>query len=341
MTGWVEAGAAAAAAAAMVWAATPLLRRLLLRAAVIDTPNPRSSHAVPTPRGGGIAVVGAIALCWGALLLWTAPDPAAARPVWIVLGGAGALAALSFADDLFDLPAALRMAAQAVVVGTGLLALPADSPVAQGLLPMWADRALAWLAWLWFVNLFNFMDGIDGIAGAETVAVALGIGVVLALGPGGDGGITLALSGAVAGAAAGFLWWNWHPARIFLGDVGSVPLGYLLGWLLLGLAADGAWAAALILPLYYLVDATLTLARRAARGERVWRAHREHFYQRAVQGGLRHDQVTLRITGLNALLIVLAAASVGVGAWAQAGCVAAALLLALALAGRFAAAVRR
>ena len=105
---------------------------------------------------------------------------------------------------------------------------------------------------------------------------------------------------------AGFLPWNWSPARIFLGDVGSVPLGYLLGWLLLLAAIEGAWAAALILPAYYLADASLTLLRRAARGEKVWRAHRQHAYQRAVRGGLSHRWVAGALAALNLVLIALA-----------------------------------
>jgi UDP-N-acetylmuramyl pentapeptide phosphotransferase/UDP-N-acetylglucosamine-1-phosphate transferase len=100
--------------------------------------------------------------------------------------------------------------------------------------------------------------------------------------------------------------WNWAPAKLFLGDVGSVPLGYLLGWLLLIAAINGAWAPALILPLYYLADATITLLKRAVRGAKVWQAHREHFYQRAVRGGASHARVAGLVLTCNAVLIVLA-----------------------------------
>ena len=180
-------------------------------------------------------------------------------------------------------------------------------PVFQGLLPLWLDRLLAALAWLWFVNLFNFMDGIDGIAGVESASLGVGLALVFLL-----SGLILpaGLALLATAAALGFLLVNWHPARIFLGDVGSVPLGFLLGWLLLLAAAEGAWAAALILPGVYWADATVTLLRRACRGERVWRAHREHFYQRAVQRGLRHDQVARRIALANAGLVLLALVSV-------------------------------
>jgi UDP-N-acetylmuramyl pentapeptide phosphotransferase/UDP-N-acetylglucosamine-1-phosphate transferase len=112
----------------------------------------------------------------------------------------------------------------------------------------------------------------------------------------------------------GFLYWNWDKAEVFLGDVGSIPLGYLLGWLLLATAAAGQWEAALILPLYYVADASLTLIRRLLRGKRIWRAHREHYYQRAVQRGLSHAAVVKRILACNVLLIVLAiGAGLGLG----------------------------
>ncbi|MEQ8194752.1 MAG: glycosyl transferase, partial [Rhodospirillales bacterium] len=151
----------------------------------------------------------------------------------------------------------------------------------------------------------NFMDGIDGIAGVETASLGGGIVAVVLLAATDPAlawiGVTL-----IAGAL-GFLWWNWHPAKIFLGDTGSVPLGFVLGWLLLTLAAEGQWAAAFILPLYYLADATLTLFRRALRGEKFWQAHREHFYQRAAQRGLGHAHVSLAILAGNVGLIALAA----------------------------------
>jgi UDP-N-acetylmuramyl pentapeptide phosphotransferase/UDP-N-acetylglucosamine-1-phosphate transferase len=191
-----------------------------------------------------------------------------------------------------------------------LFALPAESPVFQGMLPDWLDFVVTVFLWVWFVNLFNFMDGIDGISGIETIAIA---GGVAALGLFGDTA-AMPLTLAVTAAALGFLVWNWPPARIFLGDVGSVPLGYLLGWILLGLAAAGQWPAAVILPLYYLADATITLLRRLLRGEKVWRAHRDHFYQRPVRKGATHLAVILPVAATNLFLVGLALATVLTGA---------------------------
>ena len=162
------------------------------------------------------------------------------------------------------------------------------------------------------------MDGIDGLAGVETACVGIGIALVaVATGlaaPFGAFGLT------IAAAALGFLWWNWHPARIFLGDVGSVPLGFLLGWLLLGLAQNGQWAAALILPLYYLGDATITLLRRGLKGEKVWQAHRLHFYQHAVKTGLDHGQVVRHVLFVDLLLVALAVAAARGWGWASLIC---------------------
>src|SRR5205085_11238320 len=153
------------------------------------------------------------------------------------------------------------------------------------------------------INAFNFMDGIDGIAGSEAAAIGAGV-ALLALAHLDVVGLGTGLFGAAAaGASLGFLRWNWQPAKLFMGDVGSVPLGYLLGWLLLTLAGAGYWAPALIVPLYFLVDASWTLLRRLARGEKIWQPHRQHFYQRAVQAGRSHAAVVLRVIAADMVLI--------------------------------------
>jgi UDP-N-acetylmuramyl pentapeptide phosphotransferase/UDP-N-acetylglucosamine-1-phosphate transferase len=276
---------------------TRALVALLQRAAVLDLPNERSSHAAPTPRGGGIAVVAAIAAAW---LVFCAAGVVAPGSLVVTAGMVG-LVAVSWIDDLRGLPAARRLLTQFIAVAAGIWALP-GGPIFQGLLPPGIDAVAGALIWVWFVNLFNFMDGIDGIAGSEAVAIGIGLVVIAGFGIGRDPGIA-ALGAATAAAALGFLVWNWAPAKIFLGDAGSVPLGYVLGFLLLELAVRGWWRAALILPLYFLADASLTLLRRLLRGERVWQAHREHFYQQAVQRGLGHDAVVLRMIAADAILI--------------------------------------
>lgn len=277
---------------------TRLALAFLKQRGILDHPNERSSHAVPIPRGGGLALVAVLLLAWLLLAFLT---PGTERRVLWPLAAALGLAAVSWRDDLQALPIALRLAAHAAAVALGMASLVGAGPVFQGLLPLWLDHLGAGFLWLWFLNLFNFMDGIDGITGAETVSIGIGCALVALLG-GLDGALPL-YGIAAAAAALGFLWWNWQPARIFIGDVGSVPLGYLLAWLLLELAAAGLWAPALLLPLYYLADASLTLLSRIFRGERFWRAHRQHFYQRATEHGLSHAQVVEAMLVANLALI--------------------------------------
>jgi UDP-N-acetylmuramyl pentapeptide phosphotransferase/UDP-N-acetylglucosamine-1-phosphate transferase len=329
MPGPVLLAAIIAAAGLIACLGTRALIPLLRRAAVLDHPNERSLHAAPIPRGGGVALIAAILFAWLLLIATGAVAPV----ILVVFFGAVLLAAISWIDDLRGLSPATRLLAQFVAIGLGMIALIPAGPVFQFWLMPALDTVAVALLWLWFVNLFNFMDGIDGLAGSEAVAIAMGLVLFASLGAGKDPGV--ALLAAPAGAAAlGFLVWNWAPARIFLGDVGSVPLGYLLGFLLLHVAARGFWKIALILPLYFLADATVTLGRRLARGERVWHAHREHFYQRAVQRGLGHGAVVRRVIAADLILIACGWASEnGWGTLALAGAAAVVAVLLASLAG--------
>ena len=308
------------------FAATFMVLGFLRRRSLLDHPNPRSSHVIPTPRGGGIAVIGVLIPVWAALGLGEAR-----MEVLGVCAAAAALAGLSWFDDLRGLAPLWRLLGHGVAVGASLAFM--TGPYFGGLLPGALDTLAAGLLWLWFVNLFNFMDGIDGIAGVETVCLGVGAAAVALI-----AGLDLHPFGlTIAAAGLGFLWWNRPPARIFLGDVGSVPLGFLLGWLLLSLAASGQWAAALILPLYYLADATITLLVRAFSGEKVWQAHHQHFYQRAVGRGLGHGAVTGAVLVAGAALVGLAAAAAMGWAWqavAAAAAVVAALLVHLGREGK-------
>jgi len=269
---------------------TRVLIPILAYREILDRPNERSSHRVATPRGGGIAVIGSILLAWVVL---ARAESVPSGVVGIVLGAA-LLGAVSWFDDLRGLSPVVRLLPQAAAVAIGILVLP-------------GPRDLLYLAaigflWIWWINLFNFMDGIDGLAGSEAAAIGAGLLLFGSVGAGADPALQ-AFVAAVTGAAIGFLVWNWSPARVFLGDVGSVPLGYVLGFLLLGWAVRGYWKIALILPLYFLADATITLARRLLRGERIWQAHREHFYQQAVRRGLSHAAVVKRVIAADLVLI--------------------------------------
>ncbi len=291
---WLAALSTAIAIAATTYAAIGVLRPWLLRHGVVDTPNERSNHRDPRPRGAGLAIVAVLVPVWIAWLIWSrAPVVQAAVPV--ALAG---LAWVSWRDDVLGLGQWPRLAAHAAAAAILAWALP--GPVFQGWMPAVPDALVTALLLMWFINLYNFMDGIDGITGVETVAIAGGLAIVFVVG----GAATMAWPAlAIAAAAVGFLFWNWAPARVFMGDVGSIPLGATIGWLLLVAAVQGYWLAALILPAYYLADATITLARRAIRGANLLQAHREHFYQRAVLSGRSHATVARTVALANAALV--------------------------------------
>ena len=256
----------------------------------LDAPNARSLHVHPVPRSGGIAVLlgAATALAFGAL------------PLWLPMALAGALALVSLADDMRGLPGAVRLAAH--LGAAGVLVWHLFSPMDLG-----AMLALV-LAAAWITNLYNFMDGADGLAGgmaligfgAYALAAALAGHVALA---------TLCL--ALAGAAAAFLLHNFHPARIFLGDVGSIPAGFLAAALGLVGWRDDVWPLWFPLLVFapFVADASVTLLKRLARRERVWRAHREHYYQRMVRMGLGHRGTAL--AGYALMMLCAAAALLG------------------------------
>jgi len=209
-------------------------------------------------------------------------------------------------DDIRGLGPVPRLLVQAVAVGVVIATLPSDVRIVP-LLP----RALEWVLLLvggvWFVNLVNFMDGIDWMTVAETVPIAAGAALLGLIGAVPLSTVLVAL--ALLGATIGFAPFNRPVARLFLGDVGSLPIGLMLGWILMVLASRGHLAAALLLPLYYLADATITLARRLARREAVWQAHRTHFYQRATDGGFAVTEIVVRVFVLNIALATLALVS--------------------------------
>ncbi|MDB5393421.1 MAG: hypothetical protein JWM91_927 [Rhodospirillales bacterium] len=284
---------------------------ILRRRAIFDLPNERSSHTVPTPRGGGWGVMLALLPFW----IWASWRTGRLHePVELaLLGGAVLLMAISWIDDRRGLGPIPRFATQLVAAGAVIALLPRDLSMTAGLLPLPLDRLFATLVWLWFVNLFNFMDGIDGLAGGS--AAAMGLGLMLVSLRHGPSQLEAFRGAMIIAVAIGFLIWNWHPAKIFLGDIGSVPIGFLLGFCLVRLAMDGGQVPALIIPLYYLADATITLVKRARRGERVWQAHREHYYQRSTQLGRSHARTAKTAIMVQLALAIFAWLSVLWGWW--------------------------
>jgi UDP-N-acetylmuramyl pentapeptide phosphotransferase/UDP-N-acetylglucosamine-1-phosphate transferase len=284
-----------------------------LRSHTLALPEKRSSHNEPTPQGGGLAVILAtFVTAWCAIGLY---GPLAAEQLWqfsILTAAAALLALLGFVDDMRHVSPMARLLAQCVAAGMVIATLPAELRLVPAA-PIWLERLGIIIAGVWFINLVNFMDGIDWITLAEVVPIT---GAFVALGLFGmlpNDAMLLAL--ALLGAILGFAPFNKPVAKLFLGDVGSQPIGLVLGWLLLNLATRGNVAAALLLPLYYLADATLTLIRRAARGEPFWEAHRTHFYQRALDGGYTVPAVVARVFGLNIALAALALVCIASGSF--------------------------
>jgi UDP-N-acetylmuramyl pentapeptide phosphotransferase/UDP-N-acetylglucosamine-1-phosphate transferase len=299
-------GFAAIVAALLSACLTWMVRPLLLRHALAK-PNARSSHRVPTPQGAGIAVIIATLVSSG-LAIWTSPQDL--RIPVAVFGASFFIAAVGLGDDVRPIPVLPRLLLQAIAVGAIVFTVPGDLRIVPAC-PLLIERSLILLAGLWFVNLVNFMDGLDWMTVAETVPVTAAI-VVLGLTGEVPFPVTI-VAASLGGAMVGFSPFNRPVARVFLGDVGSLPIGLLLGWCLLQLAYRQQFAAALLLPLYYLSDATVTLLRRLARREPFWAAHRSHFYQRATDNGFTVIRVVGDVFVLNLGLAALAILSIRAG----------------------------
>ena len=287
---------AAGLSAGLIW----LLRPLLVRYA-LARPNARSSHVVPTPQGGGIGVIAAtlIAALIGLALLHSIDAGMLA-----LLGCAILLAVIGAVDDIVTMRALPRLIVQFIAVGLVVSLLPSGLRLTAPTVPIVVERAALVVVGVWAVNLTNFMDGIDWMTVAEVVPVSAGLALFGFIGALPPSACVIAL--ALLGAILGFAPFNRPVARLFLGDVGSLPIGLLLFWLLVVLAGRGYLIAALLLPLYYLADATITLMRRASRGENIFEAHRSHFYQHATKAGWPVTSVITRVFTVNVVLVVLA-----------------------------------
>jgi UDP-N-acetylmuramyl pentapeptide phosphotransferase/UDP-N-acetylglucosamine-1-phosphate transferase len=278
-----------------------------LKRYALAKPNARSSHLTPTPQGGGIAVVAATLVTLGIVLEFFSPGASAATPLPVIAAAAVVMACLGAIDDVRPLPVGARLLLQAVVIAGVLYAMPEDLRVIQSL-PWWLERCLLLIGGLWFVNLVNFMDGLDWMTVAEVIPLTATMIVLGLAGALPYYGTVLSL--ALGGAMIGFAYFNRPTARIFLGDVGSLPIGLMLGVLLLLVAGGGHLVAALIMPLYYLADATITLVRRLMRSEPILQAHRSHFYQRATDHGFTALGIIARVFTVNVGLGALAVMTV-------------------------------
>lgn len=271
-------------------ATTPAIRALGHRHELLDHPNERSSHAAPTPRGGGVAILLAIAA------VLAIPSGWAPATQGVMLGCAAVIAILGLLDDVTSLPAGLRLAVQvaaaaAMIMFAGISLQSAELPLAGDVrLPVWLGLGVSVFWLVGVTNAYNFMDGVNGIAAIEAIVCA---GAYALLFFSRDDVAGAMLCAGIAGGAVGFLAYN-ASGSIFMGDVGSGALGFLFAALALRLTQEGVPFAAVVLPLLpFLLDTAVTLVRRARRGERLFSAHRSHFYQHLTDLGWSHMRVSV------------------------------------------------
>ena len=274
------------------------LRSYALRRQIIDIPNARSSHKIPTPRGGGVGIV----LSFLACLPFVAAFLDVSSQEVLGIGGAGALVALiGFLDDHGHIPPRWRLLGHFAAASWLLVFMGGLAPLnlfGHQLDLHWSGYVIAAFYLVWMLNLYNFMDGIDGIASVETITVCLSVALVAGLE---NAWGLMVMPVLLASATVGFLFWNFPPARIFMGDAGSGFLGVVLG----GLSLQAAWHSPklfwcwLILLGVFVVDATYTLLRRLVRGDKVYEAHRSHAYQFASRYYGQHLPVTLSVAVIN------------------------------------------
>lgn len=286
-----ELGGAIAIAWCISVAGTYCVRRFAPRLGLVDAPNERSSHRTPTPNGGGLGLVVAGSLA-AALL------PAASRELWIVLTLSLLIAAVGLRDDIRHVSARIRFATQMLVTAGALYGLG----VFQHTNPTVA--AVVLFAGVWWINLFNFMDGIDGFAGMEAIFMLLAAAALAATR---QPQVTSVPEWiwmiAVAAAVIAFLQFNWPPASIFMGDVGSTWLAFIIFAIATNSVRDG-WlhiSTWLILGGLFVADSTTTLLRRMMKGARWFEAHRTHAYQRLAVRAMAHRPVTLMGLAINLL----------------------------------------
>ena len=282
------------------WWLTGRVRRYALGRNVLDMPNPRSSHSVATPRGGGMAIV---VTTLAVMTAATALGDLSWRYIWGPLGGGALVAVIGFVDDHRHLRRRWRLLghfAAAVWVLTFAGGLPPIHVFRAAIDLGWAGYVVAAVYLVWLLNLTNFMDGIDGIAATEVITVTFG-GVLLYALSGAAIGDDRVMPIVLAAATVGFLAWNWPPAKIFMGDAGSGFVGFLLGVLSLQAARFSPpllWSWLILLGVF-IVDTTVTLVRRAIRGERFYEAHRSHAYQRAAERRGAHKPITVAVAAIN------------------------------------------
>ena len=292
-----ELGISAALALVVAWVLTYYLRTWLQQGGLMDVPNQRSSHDRPIPRGGGLGLLAGVG---AGLIAINVLAPEVAMPgrwFWV---GWGIIICVSILDDRAPLAAGLRFALHALAAGLvlyeqgGLAAFPAPEPL-NFALPIWMGYVLGWFWIMAVINIYNFLDGINGFAGTQAVVAGLAMILIDPQGPG------MVLGVLVAAGALGFLYFNFGKATIFMGDVGSISLGFLFATLPFYRAdapiAEGVYLVIIVL-WFFLADGAFTILRRLWQRKKLWEAHREHYYQELVKAGWSHQRTVVVVMGI-------------------------------------------
>lgn len=263
----------------------------------IDVPNERSSHSRPTPKGAGLGIIATLLIVYYTFFPLTD---------FYFIGSVLVLTILSFINDNKQLSIIIRLIIQMTLAIIVLHLWPPlqHAVFLSNIVPVWLENIIIILLIIWLINLFNFMDGIDGISGTQCLIIGVGVGLALFFSHG-QYKLEQLIAGFMAGSSLAFLFWNWSPAKVFLGDAGSIPLGFINAILILLLCKSGLWYVAIIINNYYIFDASITLLRRIQKKQKPWKAHKEHFYQKAVQNGYSHSKVCKIIATHGILLICI------------------------------------
>lgn len=286
---------------------TKILIKYLPYFGLVDIPSNRRVHKIPTPRGGGLAIatvfiIGFIGFEY--LAIGSLDQSSKIVPIFLLV------TSVSFLDDIKSLPVFVRLVIHLICANLAIFFFLYPTPLFHHELPLLIDLVVSTIGLVAFLNIFNFLDGIDGITAVESIHLSICIlmlcylksDIII------NANLIMIISTIIFGCSIGFLMFNWHPAKIFIGDVGSIGIGFLIGLclLLISASSERLFAASAIASLYYLADGGLTILIRLLNKEKIWQPHLKHFFQQAVKNGKTHQQVVSRIILCNFFLMLLA-----------------------------------
>lgn len=284
----------------------PLFKQILTKINVIDMPSKRRTHIVPTPKGAGALMI--LIIVFG--LMWSkAYINIATVELYIFLTILSLLAITSFIDDIREISPGLRFIIHIIASLTSLLLLLYPDYLFSSFIGPYYSLAISTIALIAFLNIYNFMDGVDGLTAAESIhlSVIILLFSYLKYDDSSAMNLIIIIATLVIGTSLGFILFNWHPARIFIGDVGSITIGFLLGLSLIMLASlkSDLLISLIIASLYYIMDGGLTILIRIAKGEKIWQPHLAHFFQKALRKGFKPNEIVIRIVICNLILMIL------------------------------------